>query len=43
MVVTDTIQITKNYKKLQVLSVASLLSNAVENIHQNKSVSALFN
>ena len=43
MVVTDTIQITKNYKKLQVLSVASLLSNAVKNIHQNKSVSALFN
>ena len=43
MVVTDTIQITKNYKKLQVLSVASLVSNAVENIHQNKSVSALFN
>ncbi len=43
MVVTDTIQITKNYKKLQVLSVASLLSNAIENIHQNKSVSALFN
>ena len=43
MVVTDVIPITKNYKKLQVLSVASLLSNAVENIHQNKSVSALFN
>jgi ribose-phosphate pyrophosphokinase len=43
MVVADTIPITRNYKKLQVLSVASLLSNAVENIHQNKSVSALFN
>ena len=43
MVVTDAIPITKNYKKLQVLSVASLLSNAIENIHQNKSVSALFN
>lgn len=43
MVVADTIPITKNYKKLQVLSVASLLSNAIKNIHQNKSVSALFN
>ena len=43
MVVTDAIPITKNYKKLQVLSVASLLSSAIENIHQNKSVSALFN
>ena len=43
MVVADTIPITRNYKKLQVLSVASLLSNAIENIHQNKSVSALFN
>ena len=43
MVVADTIPITRNYKKLQVLSVASLLSNAIKNIHQNKSVSALFN
>lgn len=43
MVVADTIPITRNYKKLQVLSVASLLSSAIENIHQNKSVSALFN
>ena len=43
MIVADTIPITRNYKKLQVLSVASLLSNAIKNIHQNKSVSALFN
>ena len=43
MVVADTIPITRNYKKLQVLSVASLLSSAIKNIHQNKSVSALFN
>jgi ribose-phosphate pyrophosphokinase len=43
MVVADTIPITRNYKKLQVLSVAPLLSSAIENIHQNKSVSALFN
>ena len=43
MIVTDTIPITKKYKRLQVISIATLFASAIENIHQNKSVSTLFN
>lgn len=43
IVVTNTIPIRKKYKNLKVLSIAPLLANAIKNIHQNKSVSALFN
>ena len=43
MVVTDTIPINNKNNKIHVISIAPLLARAIENIHQNKSVSVLFN
>ncbi|MCD6256839.1 ribose-phosphate pyrophosphokinase [Candidatus Aerophobetes bacterium] len=44
LVVTDTIplDLSKSTDKIKVLSVASLLGEAIKRIHQNKSVSSLF-
>jgi ribose-phosphate pyrophosphokinase len=45
IVVTDTVPLTpeaKGLKNLKVLSVASLIGEAIQRIHDNKSVSALF-
>jgi len=42
VVVTDTIPITTKSKKIEVVSVAPLLSKAIQNIHEGKSVSELF-
>jgi ribose-phosphate pyrophosphokinase len=46
IVVTDTIPLNENAKKikgLKVLSVASMLGEAIKRIHRNESVSSLFN
>ena len=45
LVVTDTIPITKEKKidKIKVLSVSSLLADAIRRIHEEESVSSLFN
>ncbi len=45
VVITDTIPVTPDrcIPKLQVLSVAPLLGEAVKRIHRNESVSRLFN
>ena len=46
MVVTDTIPLTEETKKvgnIKVLSVSSMLGEAIKRIHRNESVSSLFN
>ena len=43
LIVTDTIPMgEKKSKKIEVVSVAKLLSEAITRIHENKSVSSLF-
>jgi ribose-phosphate pyrophosphokinase len=44
LVVTNTIDVPeeRRFDKLRILSVAGLLANAIEYIHSNESVSALF-
>jgi ribose-phosphate pyrophosphokinase len=44
LVVTNTIDVPpeRQFDKLRVLSVAGLLANAIQYIHSNESVSALF-
>lgn len=42
VIVTDTIPLEKNIDKITVLSVGSLLSRAIRNIENNKSISKLF-
>lgn len=40
--ITDTIPNTVNNSRIEVLSVANLLANAIRNVHENQSVSSLF-
>ncbi len=42
VVVTDTIPLKKESKKIKVLSVASLFATAIRNTHENKSINSLF-
>jgi ribose-phosphate pyrophosphokinase len=42
MIVTDTIPLKKESKKITVVSVADLLAEAIIRTHDNRSVSSLF-
>ncbi len=42
MIVTDTVPVQVNDSRLEVLSVAGLLAKAINNVHNNESVSSLF-
>ena len=45
VIVANTVQLPKEkqFKKLEIISVAPLFANAIKNIHSGESVSALFN
>lgn len=42
LIVTDTIPLKKQIKKIRVLSTAKLFARAIKNTHENKSISTLF-
>lgn len=42
LVVTNTLPLKHDYKKIKVLSVADLFAQAIRNVHEHKSISSLF-